>query len=105
MKTWPGNKHYDLYARAWEWQYEMPIFDTDYDNTSKPEPPESAVQNDWVADGTWNTPGTSQDGSPENFSPTDGLCDGTEKFSHEEPIAKMSWEQRNLTPTNPRSTR
>ena len=36
-------KQDDLYARAWEWEYERPIFDTDYDKKATPDSPKSAV--------------------------------------------------------------
>ena len=35
-----------LYARAGEWEYERPIFDTDHDNAVTPNSPEIAVQSD-----------------------------------------------------------
>ena len=37
-------KHDDLYARAWECEYDKPIFDSDHDNLVSPNPPEVTVR-------------------------------------------------------------
>ena len=39
-------KHDDLYARAWECEYEKPFFDAQNDNATPPNPPEIQVQSD-----------------------------------------------------------
>ena len=35
--------HDDLYARAWECEYDEPIFDSDHSNLAVPSPPEITV--------------------------------------------------------------
>ena len=37
-------KHDDLYARAWECEYEKPIFDSNYNNLVTPNSPEITVR-------------------------------------------------------------
>ena len=53
-------KHDDLYARAWECEYDKPIFDSDRDNTATPNSPEVTVKSDKLADQTGSTPGTTE---------------------------------------------
>ena len=43
-------KHDDLYARAWECEYDEPIFDSDRDNMVKLNPPEVTVRPEEAAD-------------------------------------------------------
>ena len=43
-------KHDDLYARAWECEYETPIFDRDYNNLVTPNSHEITVQSEEAAD-------------------------------------------------------
>ena len=57
-------KQDDLYARAWECEYEKPIFDSDRDNLVPPKSPEVTVRSEQVADETRSTPGTIQEDSP-----------------------------------------
>ena len=40
-------KHDDLYARAWEYDYEQPIFDAENKNAAPPNPHENTVQSDF----------------------------------------------------------
>ena len=42
--------HDDLFARAWEFEYDRPIFDSDYKNLATPSPPESTIQSEQTAD-------------------------------------------------------
>ena len=56
-------KHHDLYARAWECEYDKPIFDSDRDNLVSPNSPEVAVRSRKAADETRSTPGTIQQDS------------------------------------------
>ena len=56
-------KHDDLYARAWECEYDKPIFDSDRDNLVSPNSPEVAVRSRKAADETRSTPGTIQEDS------------------------------------------
>ena len=49
--------HDDLYARAWECEYDEPIFDTDHNNLAVPNPPETMLRSEPTADELRNTPG------------------------------------------------
>ena len=81
-------KHDDLYARAWECDYERPIFDAEYDNAEPLNSSETAVRSDLPTGETWSTRGTSRERSPELFAQTDDFCDATDTFSHIEPDAQ-----------------
>ena len=62
MATRPGNhQHDDLYARAWECEYDKSIFDSDSDNVMSPNSPEVTVRSGEEADATRSTPGTTQE--------------------------------------------
>ena len=63
----------DLYARAWEYDYDQPIFDADRSN-----PPEIHVQSDFSTEEMKNTPGTANECSPEIFLYTDKVSDVTD---------------------------
>ena len=56
-------KHDDLYARAWECEYDKPIFDSDSDNLVSPISPEVIVRSGEEVDATRSSPGTTQDDS------------------------------------------
>ena len=60
-------KHDDLYARAWECEYEKPIFDAKNNNPTPPNSPEIPIQSNVSTEETWNTPGTAEDCSREVF--------------------------------------
>ena len=62
-------KHDDLYARAWECEYDKSIFDSDSDNVVSPNSPEVTVRSGEEADATGSTPGTTQEDSS-NIPPT-----------------------------------
>ena len=51
-------KHDDSYARAWECEYDEPIFDSDYNNLATPSSPEITIRSKQTADKMRNTPGT-----------------------------------------------
>ena len=59
--------HDDFYARAWEFDYEQPIFDAENNNAAPPNSPEIPVQSDFSTEELRNTPGTTHGCSPENF--------------------------------------
>ena len=94
-------KHADLYARAWECDYERPIFDAKYENTAPPNPLDFVIQSDLLPEETWNTPGTSRERSLEIRPPMDGLCDGTDTYHYMEHDAEMSLEQHHPLLTSP----
>ena len=88
-------KHDDLYARAWECEYDKPIFDDDRDNMVVPNSPEVTVQPE----------GTIQEDSPEVLPHTDELADGTDTDHYMQSDADISVEPIDPTPTNPRSSK
>ena len=53
----------DLYARAWECEYDKSIFDSDSDNVISPNSPQVTVRSGEEADATMSTPGTTQEDS------------------------------------------
>ena len=78
-------KHDDLYARAWECEYEKPIFDADKNNATPPNPRENPVQSDFSTEEMRNTLGNPHVCSPETFPNTDELGDVTDTCPHMEP--------------------
>ena len=70
--------HDDLYARAWECQYDEPIFDSDYNNLATPSPPEITISSEQTADEMRNTPKSHQKNPQKLFlSQTDHLTEET----------------------------
>ena len=98
-------KHVDLYARAWECEYDKPIFDSDRDNMLLPNRHEVTVQSEGATDETRSIPGTIQEDSPEIFPHTDEKADGTDTDHYMQPDSDISVEQIDPTPTNPRSSK
>ena len=98
-------KHDDLYARAWECEYDKPIFDSDRDNLVSPNSPEVTVRSGEAADETRSTPGTIQADSSDILPHALEIDDGTDTDHHMQPDADTSVEQIDLTPTNPRSSK
>ena len=97
-------KHDDLYARAWECEYDKPIFDSDRDNLVSPNPPEVTVRSAEAADETRSTPGMIQADSSDILPHADEIDDGADTDHHMQPNADNSVEQIDPTPTNPRSS-
>ena len=98
-------KHDDLYARAWECEYDKPIFDSDYINLATPNSREITRQSEEAADEMMNNPGTIGQNSPESIPQTDRSFDGTDTDHYMQPDAETTVEQLNPTPTNPRSSK
>ena len=98
-------KHDDLYARAWECEYDKPIFDSDRDNLVSPNSPEVAVRSRKAADETRSTPGTIQEDSSNIAPRANKIDDGANTDHHIQPNADNSVEQIDPTPTNPRSSK
>ena len=97
----------DLYARAWECEYDKPNFDSDSDNLVSRNSPEVTVRSGEEADGTGSTPGTTQEDSS-NIPPpplTDETADGTDTDHYMQPDPDNSVEPIDPTPTNPRSSK
>ena len=97
--------HDDLYARAWESEYDEPIFDSDYNNLATPSPPEITIRSQQTADEMRSTPGITPGNSPENTPQPDGSYDERNVDHDTQPDADTSVEQFDLMPTNPRSSK
>ena len=98
-------KHNDLYARAWECDYEQPIFDAENYNATPPNSTEIPIQSDISTEKTRNTPGTAHECSPQNFPPREKVCDVTDTYPDMEPDVEITSEQPNSSPTNPCSSK
>ena len=97
--------HDDLYARAWECDYEQSIFDADNDNAAPPNQQENLGQSDLSREEMRNTPGNPHVCSPEISPNTDELSDVTDMYPHMEPDVGTSPEQPQNSPTKPRSSK
>ena len=97
--------HDDLYARAWEYDYEQPIFDTEDKNAAPPNSQEIPVQSDFSMKEMRNTAGITHEFSPEIFPRTDEVSEVTDTYPHMEPDVETSSEQPNNNLTNPRSSK
>ena len=62
-----SRNQYDLYARAWECDYEQPIFDNENDNEAPTNSQEIPVPTDFSMEEMKNTPGEPHVCSPEIF--------------------------------------
>ena len=97
--------HDDLYARAWECDYEQPIFDAENDDEAPTNSQEIPVRTDFSTEEMRNTPGEPHLCSPEIFPCTDELGDVTDTCPHMETDVETSSEQPQNSPTNPRSSK
>ena len=97
--------HDDLYARAWECEYDEPIFDSDYNNLATPSPPEITIRYEQAADEKKSTPGIIPEKSQDIIPQPDGSYDGRNVDHDTQPDADTSVEQVDPTPTNPRSSK
>ena len=97
--------HDDLYARAWECDFEQPIFDAENDNAAPPNQREILVQSDLSTEELRNTPGNPHVCSPEISPITNELGHVTDTYPHMEPDVETSSEQAQNSPTNPRSSK
>ena len=98
-------KHDDLYARAWECDYEQPIFDAENGNETPPNSAEFPVQSDVSTEEKRNRPGTAKECSPENFPAREETCDVTDTYPNMETDVEISSEQPNSSPTKPHSSK
>ena len=98
-------KHDDLYAGAWESEYETPIFDNDQHEPSNANSREITVRHDLSNDETCTIPGTIQEDSPEVFPHTDEGSDGTDTDQYMEPDAEANSEQLSPTDAKPPITK
>ena len=90
--------HDDLYARAWECDYQKPIFENDRGELDIPKSTEFTVQSNLLNDGSCTIPDTIQRTFPEVFPQTEGMHDGMDT-DHD---AKYTWET-NLEDNNTNS--
>ena len=97
--------HDDLYARAWECEYDEPIFDSDHNNLAASNPSEITVRSEQTVDELRNTPGIIPGNSPEIIPQPDESYDGRDVDRDTEPDADTSVEQLDPMPTNPRSSK
>ena len=96
--------HDDLYARAWEYDFEQPIFDAENDKAAPPNLQENLLQSDYPTEEMRNTPGNQHACSPETFPDTGEVSDVTDTYPHMEPHVEKSSQQPENNPTNPRSS-
>ena len=97
--------HDNLYARAWEYDYDQPIFDNENDNAVPTNSEELLVQSDFSTEEMRNTPGKPHVCSPKFFPNTDELGDVTDTCPHIEPDVETSSKQPENSPTNHRSSK
>ena len=97
--------HDDLYSRAWECEYDEPIFDSDYNNLATPTPPEITIRSEQAADETRSTLGIIRENSPKNAPQPDGSYDERNVDHDTQPDAYTSVDQLDPMPTNPRSSK
>ena len=97
--------HNDLYARAWEDDFEQPIFDAENDKAAPSNLQEIPLQSEYSTEEIRNTPGNPHVCSPLIFPFTDEVSDVTERCPHMEPDVESSSEQPENSPTNPRSSK
>ena len=69
--------HDDFYARAWEYDFEQPVFDAENDNEAPTNLQEIPLQSDYSTEEMRNTPGNPYVCSPGIFSKTDQVNDVT----------------------------
>ena len=98
-------KHDDLYARAWEYDYEQPNFAAENNKLTPHCSLEIPVQSDFSTEELRNTPGTAHECSSEVFPQTDESSDLTDTYPHMEPDVEGNSEQPETSPTNPRSSK
>ena len=99
-----STKHDDLYARAWECEYDRPNFDAEKDNPAPPKSPQTAVRFDISTEGTLNIPETARERYRKILPQTEQICDVTDAYPYMEPDAETSSGQPNNIPSNPRSS-
>ena len=97
--------HDDLYASAWEYDYEQPIFDAENDNAASPNLQEIPLQSDYSTEEMKKTPGNAHERFPEIFPYTDEVSDVADTCPHMEPDVESSSELQENSPTNPCSSK
>ena len=77
--------HDDLYARAWEYDFEQPNFDADKDKAEPSNLQEFPLQFDYSTEELRKTPGNPHLCSPETFTDTCEVSDVTDTCPQMEP--------------------
>ena len=95
---------HDLYARAWECEYEKPNFDAEENNATPPNSPKNPVQSDALTEEARNNPETAHECSP-YFPQTEQVCDVTDTYLYTAPDVEASSEYPINSPTNLRSSK
>ena len=98
-------KHDDLNARAWECEYDEPIFDSDYKNLATPSSPEITIRSEQVANEMRSTPGTIPENSPEIIPQPNRSYDRMDTDYDMQPDVDASVEQLDPTPNNARRSK
>ena len=98
-------KHDDVYAGAWESEYETPIFDNGQLEPDNDNSLEISVRHDLPNEKTCTIPGTIQEDSPEILPHTDEIGDETDTDHYMEPDAEVNVEPLSPTDNNHRSTK
>ena len=94
-----------MYARAWESEYETPIFQDGQKELDNENSAEITMRHDVPNYETCTIPGTIQEDSPETFSHTDEVGYGTDTNHYMEPDAEAKSERLSPTDFHPRSTK
>ena len=97
--------HDDLYARAWKYDFEQPIFDAENDNAVPPNQREIPVQPNFSTEEMRNTPGNLHVCSPQIFPNTAEVSNVADTYPHMELDAQTSPELPQKSLTNPRSSK
>ena len=97
--------HDEFNARAWEYDYEQPMFEVENNNVAPPNWQEIPVQSDFLKEESKNTPGATHECSSEILPQTDEVSDVTDTYPHMEPDAESNMEQPENSPTKPRSSK
>ena len=97
--------HHDLYARAWEFDFEQPIFDAENDKAAPPNLLEIPPQSDYSTEELRKTQGNPHVCSPEIFPCADEVSDVTDRCPHMEPDVESSSEQQENSPANSQSSK
>ena len=93
-------EHDNLYARAWECENEISIFQSDYINLVTPNSQEFTVRSEEVADEMSSTPETTRENSPQICPQTDRSCDGTDTDHYKQPDVDVSAEKSDTSTDN-----
>ena len=98
-------KHDDLYARAWDCEYDEPIFENDYNNLATLHSPEITIRFKQTADEMRKTLRTIRENSPEIIAQSHRSYDERDVDHDTQPDADTSVELIDPTPTNSRSSK